>query len=157
MFIWKEVTRRRTCMDERRATDSSVSLFDCFCHQRPAGQTSIVNPPSGLSPGSGGGGWGGGGCCCCLSLFGIDKKRLVSGECVVTVIKGRPCPHYYFSHCGRRSGAFGSTLICSPAGRRGLGLAPPSPRQTAVVNIRWGRYDQYSEQSPTGGRSPKVA
>lgn len=53
-------------------------------------------------------------------------KWLVSGECVVTVIKGRPCSHY-FSYCRQQCVAFQSTLICSPAGHVRRGLAPSSP------------------------------
>lgn len=57
-------------------------------------------------------------------------KRSVSGECVVTVIKGRPCSRYYFSYCRRQCVALQSTLICSPAGHVRRGLAPSSPQQT---------------------------
>lgn len=105
---------------------------------------------------------------CHLSLLGIDKKRLVSGECVVTVIKGRPCPHYYFSHCRQQCAAFQSTLICSPAGHAGLGLAPSSPWQTCGGKYQMGslqlhRHDtisiqnnsQHNKSFSTGGCSSK--
>lgn len=94
-----------------------VSVFDCFCHHKHHKQS--IHP---LIQSALGG-----------VLF--DKKRLVSGERVVTVIKGRPCPHYYFSHCGQQCAAFQSTLICSPARHAGHGLAPSSP-----PDARCGKY-----------------
>lgn len=106
-------------------------------------------------------------CAICHSLELI--KRLVSGECVVTVIKGRPCPHYYFSHCGRQCG-FSDHFNLLPSWTRGTWPWPPvTPWRIPVVNICWASvttekgYNQHSKQSlhtidlcfPTGGLPPK--
>lgn len=75
----------------------------------------------------------------CLSLFGIDKKRLVSGECVVTVIKGRPCPHYYFFSLRPAVCGFSEHFNLLSSRTRGIWPCPlVTSGRLAVVNIRWG-------------------